>query len=132
MEKQFNREEKFLRKLLHEVVTEKPSADFKSKIMKHIEANKVPVKAYEPLISEGVWYIVATALVIGAGGFYIQFPNTIIDFSGNFDYLKLDILEMHLPNIHLSRTMQYAVAFVALFFLQIPFLKRIIDKQYEV
>lgn len=132
MEEQFNREDEFLKKLLNEAITEKPSADFKSKIMRHIEADKSLIKAYKPLISERVWYLVAFAMVISTGWLYFQFSEISIDFSGNFDYLKLEILQIQLPNIHLSRTMQYAVAFVALFFLQIPFLKRVIDKQYEV
>ncbi len=132
MKKQFNREEEFLRKVLNEAVIEKPSADFKSKIMRHIEANKVPVKSYEPLISERVSYIVAITVVLAAGGLYIQFSDTIINFSGNSDYLKLEIPEINFPKIYLSRPMQYAFAFVALFFLQVPFLKKIIDRQYEV
>lgn len=131
MEKQFNREEEFLKKLLSEAVTEKPSADFKSRIMRRIEANKAPGKAYKPLISASIWYLVAIALLLAVGGLYFQFPEISIDFSGNFDYLKLENFEINLPNIHLSRTVQYAVVFVALFFLQIPFLKRFMDKQYE-
>jgi len=131
MEERFNREEEFLRKLLYEAVTEKPSADFKSKIMRHIEADKTLVNAYEPLISERVWYLVAFAMVLTTGWLYFQFSEISIDLSGNFNYLKLEILEIRFPNIHLSRTIEFAVAFVALFFLQIPFLKRVIDKQYE-
>lgn len=132
MKNQFNHEEELLRKLLNEAVTEKPSVDFKSKIMMRIEANKAPVKAYKPLISTSVWYLVAIAFVLAVGGLYFKSSEISIDFTGNFDYLKLEIFEINLPKIHLSKTMQYAFAFVALFFLQIPFLKKVINKQYDV
>lgn len=130
MEKQFNHEEEFLRKLLKEAVIEKPSADFRSKIMMRIEAKKAPVKAYKPLISERNWYLVAIILVLAVGGIFFLVENSI-NFSGYPEYLRLEIPEINYPVIYLSKTMQYAFAFVALFFLQIPFLKKIIDRQYE-
>lgn len=130
MEEKFDREEKFFKKLLNDAVTEKPSAGFKGKIMMHIEANKASVKAYKPLISKRDWYLVAITLLVAVGGIFFGLENSI-NFWENSDYLKLEIPEINFPKFYLSRTILYAFAFVALFFLQIPFLKKIIDRQYE-
>lgn len=132
MENQFNREEEFIKRLLNETVIEKPSADFKAKIMMRIESKKVSVKEYTPLISETVWWLLTIVLAIAIGGFYFQFSEIDADFSGNFNFSGAGIPEINFPVIEFSRTTQYAVAFLALFFLQIPFLKRFLDRQYEV
>ncbi|AVR45723.1 hypothetical protein C7S20_10915 [Christiangramia fulva] len=129
MEKQFNREEELIKKLLNEAGTEKPSAAFKSNIMMNIEARKASVKEYKPLIPAVVWYVVVIAILLSVGALYFQFSELNIDLSGNFNLPKFEIPSMKLPDIEFSRTMQYGIAFVALFFLQIPFLKRFIDNQ---
>ena len=129
MEKQFNREEELIKKLLNEAGSEKPSANFKSRIMANIEAKKAPVKAYKPLIPRAAWYVVGIVLILAMGGLYFQFTDFSIDLPGT-SAMKFQIPKINLPNIHFSKTTQYAIAFVALFFLQIPFLKKYIDRQY--
>lgn len=129
MEKQFNREEELIKKLLNDSGTEQPSADFKNKIMMQIEAKKASVKTYKPLIPGFVWYAVGAVLVMAIGGLYMQYSDISIDLSSNLEFPKFEFPKMNLPNIHFSRTMQYAIGFVALFFLQIPFLKKIMDNQ---
>lgn len=128
MEKQFNREEKLIKKLLNEAGTEQPSADFKSRIMQQIEAKQAQVKVYKPLIPMSVWYIVGVLMIVAMGALYYQYSGVDMDFF-SFDLPKLSMPKINLPNLHFSRTMQYAIAFVALFFLQIPFLKRFMDNQ---
>lgn len=127
MEKQFNREDELIRKLLHEAGTEKPSAAFKSRIMMAVE-NRKPVTAYTPLIPKFVWYIVTGCLITAVGGLYIMYAD--VSLSWSFDFRLSDYID--LPGIRLSQTMQYAVGFIALFFLQVPFLKRFIDRQYQL
>lgn len=129
MEKQFNREEELIKKLLNEAGTEQPSSDFKSRIMQQIEAKQAPVKVYKPLIPMSVWYIVGILMIVAMGALYYQYSGLEIGFSNRFDLPHFSIPKMNFPNIHFSKTMQYAIAFIALFFLQVPFLKRFIDHQ---
>lgn len=127
MEKQFNREEELMKKLLNEAGTESPSADFKNRLMMAIE-NRKAVITYKPLIPKFVWYIVAASLVLAVVTLYMMYAD--VSLSWSFDFRIPQFIE--LPSIRLSETMQYAIAFVALFFLQIPFLKRMVDRQYQL
>lgn len=127
MEKQFNREDELVKKMLNEAGIEKPSAAFKSRIMMAVE-NRKPVTVYTPLIPKFVWYIVTGCLITAVGVLYIMYAD--VSLSWSFDFRIPQFIE--LPSIRLSQTMQYAIAFVALFFLQIPFLKRFVDRQYQL
>ena len=128
MEKQFNREDRLIKKLLNEAGTEKPSADFKSKIMMKVEARNVPIKPYAPLISKSVWFALGGVLIAAMIGLYIINSEQAFSFEYNFDYLN----SVRIPAIDLSRTMQIAIAFIALFFLEVPFLKRFLDREYRL
>lgn len=128
MEKQFSREDRLMKKLLNEAGTEKPSADFKSRIMKTVQARNAEIRPYEPLISRTGWVSIAAIIFISMIG--LSFLYADVSFSNylNFEFPYL----MDMPNIDLSRTMQIAFGFVALFFLEIPFLKRFLDREYQV
>ena len=120
MEKQFNREDALMKRLLNEAGAEKPSANFKSRIMMKVEARKVEITPYEPLISKSGWIRYCCILqfyrVAGLSYLYadLSFSTTL-----NFQFPHL----VDIPKLDLSRTMQIAFAFLALFFLEIPFLK---------
>lgn len=127
MEKQFNREDRLMKKLLDEAGSEKPSADFKRQIMAKLESRNAKIRPYKPLISRRVWMILAGLMLSSIAGLYIMNSDLSLSFEVNFGFLNaLDI-----PQIDLSRTMQYAIAFVALFLLEVPLLKRFLDRQYE-
>ncbi len=127
MEKQYNREEELVKKLLNEAGAEKPSADFKSRIMLAVEAKK-PIKAYQPLIPIFIWYILGGIMISSVAGLYFIYAD--MSFTWNID---LQIPKFpDVPRIDLSRTMQLAIAFIALFLLEVPFLKRFVDRQYGV
>ena len=128
MEKQFNREDRLMKKLLNEAGTEKPSADFKSKIMLKVEARNAVIKPYKPLISKQGWTGIAVIFVLSIAG--LSYLISDISFSNylNFEFPHL----MNMPKFDLSRTMQIAFAFVALFFLEIPFLKKFFDREYQL
>lgn len=128
MEKQFSREDKLIKKLLNEAGTEKPSAELKSRIMMAVESRKAVVTPYTPLIPKFVWYIVTGVILSAVMGLYLMY--TEVSFSWSFDFRMPRYIDM--PNIRLSQTMQYAIAFIALFFLQVPFLKRFMDRQYQL
>ena len=128
MEKQFNREDELMKKLLNEAGTEKPSADFKSRIMKTVEARNTEIKPYEPLISKTGWTSIVVISVLSLTGLSFLYADISLFNDLSFEFPHL----INLPEIDLSRTMQYAIAFVALFFLQVPFLKRFLDRDYQV
>lgn len=128
MEKQFNREDELMKKLLNEAGTEKPSAGFKSRIMMKVEARNAKIRPYEPLISKTGWTSIVVISVLSLTG--LSFLYADISF---FNDLRFEFPHfINMPEIDLSRTMQYAIAFVALFFLQVPFLKRFLDREYQV
>ena len=128
MEKQFNREDELIKKLLNEAGTEAPSADFKKRIMMKVENRNTAIKPYQPLIPKFAWYVLGGILVASVTGLYMMYAD--VSLSWSFDYQIPQFIDM--PSIRLSETMQYAIAFVALFFLQIPFLKRFLDRQYSL
>lgn len=128
MEKQFSREDRLMKKLLNEAVTENPSADFKKQIMMKVEARNASIKPYEPLISKAVWMALGGVLIASVLALY--FINTDVSFSYDLKFNFLKAIEI--PSMNLSRTMQIAIAFVALFFLEVPFLKRFLDREYRL
>lgn len=125
MEKQSN-EERLLRRLIREAGVEKPSANFKDKIMLAIEGKKAVPNSYQPLISPTAWAISLVVLVLATGVLF-WFYGVPADLSANLNVAKLfKFPPVQLPALHLSRTMQYAIAFIALFFIQVPFLRKLI------
>jgi len=128
MEKQFNREDELIKKLLNEAGTEKPSADFKSRIMQKVEARNAEIKPYEPLISKTGWTSIVVISLLSLSGLSFLYADISLFNNIKFEFLHL----MSMPEINLSTTMQYAIAFVALFFLQVPFLKKFLDKEYQL
>lgn len=128
MEKQFNREDRLMKKLLNEAGTEKPSIDFKSRIMMKIEARNAEIKPYEPLISRPVWIVLGGTFVASILALY--FINTDLSFKYDLNFDLLNALKI--PSINLSKTMQLGIAFVALFLLEVPFLKRFLDREYQL
>ncbi|MBT8296504.1 MAG: hypothetical protein KJO51_08810 [Gramella sp.] len=128
MEKQFNREDRLMKKLLNEAGTETPSADFKSRIMRTVKHRNAEIKPYKPLISRSGWLCIAVISTITFTGLYSLYSD--ISFSSYLNFKFPDLIDI--PKLDLSRTMQYAIAFVALFFLQIPFLKRFLDREYQL
>ncbi len=126
MKKQFNREDRLMKNLLHEAGVEQPSVNFRDRIMKTVEARGAEIQPYKPLISKQGWWSVAALSIIIFSGLFSLYSG--ISFSG-----MLSIEIPHFPDIlkiDLSRTMQYAIAFIALFFLEVPFLKRFLDREY--
>ena len=128
MEERFNREDELMKRLLQEAGAETPSIDFKRKLMLKVEARNIELSPYKPLISKNGWIgISAMFLVAMAGLFFLHADMTFIS-QLNFEFPHL----FDLPEINLSRTMQYAIGFVALFFLQVPLLKRFLDREYQL
>ena len=128
MEERYNREDELMRRLLNEAGTEKPSRDFKSQLMMRIESRNAEIKPYKPLISGTVWVVLGGVFLLSMLGLY--FINSGISLPFEFTYKIPDLFEI--PKLELSKNMQYAVAFIALFFLQIPILKRLMERNYQL
>lgn len=128
MEEQFKREDRILKGLLDEAGRDKPSFEFKKNLMQKIELRTNKLSPYKPLISKKVWYALGVVVVSAYTLLFLILSEINLVAYVNFDFLN----KWHIPQIQLSQTMQYAIAFVALFFIQIPFLKRILDRQYSI
>lgn len=123
MEKR-SREELMMQKLMKDAGLEKPSVDFAANVMKAIAVKKV-VMEYKPLISKKAWVVIFS--VVGISFFGLYQMNTGYSLIPNFSFP--DFNSFSFPQIELSRTMTWAIAFVALFLLEVPFLKRLIERQ---
>ncbi|HBY67566.1 MAG TPA: hypothetical protein DEG69_07315 [Flavobacteriaceae bacterium] len=127
MEKQFNNEEEFTKNLFKKVGTQQPSQDFASQVMKTIKLKSKPQAVYQPLISKKGWCVVGSCIAISAVCIFL-FPL------GGFSEIKIDSFKAifsfkyTFPQIELPNIMVYAIAFIALFLVEIPFLKRLLDK----
>ena len=130
MEEPFNKQDKILRDLLQESSLEKPSLDFSKAVMEKIQA-KSPVTAYKPLISKRSWGWIALVFLIASVGLYFYPESNWIDLDRGFVVEKLSGTTTFFPNVEISKTTLYAVVFLALFFIQIPFLKRFLEKNYH-
>lgn len=125
MDKQ-SREELLLGRLMEDIGLEKPSSAFSANVLKAITAKKAN-KEYKPLITKKVWVGVGFLFLLSIGSLYFMTLDQTLVIDLNFDpgyYLNF-------PQVEFSRTMIYAIGFVSLFFLQIPFLKNLIEKQFR-
>jgi hypothetical protein len=123
----------FTKKYVKEIPTETPSLDFTSNLMKKIgelQSVKSAFK-YKPLISKKAWFIVFVAIIALV---FIPFKSTNESLftlpEMNFSFLdKLNFSGL-LDSITISNTTLYiAIAFSALVFIQIFYLKGHFEKQ---
>lgn len=124
--------EKFIDKVMKEIVIEKPSIDFTSKVMTQvISAKKSEITTYQPLISKYIWMI-----VLGSFLALVFFLITNGDSSSKSWISSLDLSFFSnniFSKVKFSKITFYAVLFLTLmFYIQIPLIKNQIDKQYKV
>ena len=128
MDKPSKKEELFIKKIVKEAGLSKPPFDFTQRVMTVISAQKATQSVYQPLISKRTWGIVAVVATLCV--FLIWMIP--IENESYFSALKLhERLQFSLPHFELSKTLTYAIGFMALFLLQIPFLKNYLGKQYR-
>ena len=118
-------EEEFFKKIINEAGRETVSPEFHSNVMRAIEAKQASKLVYKPLISRNVWIGLAVLISISSVGLFL----ITTDFSMNWNFGFMNYIWV--PKINLSATMLYAVGFVSLFFLQIPFLQNYMRDQYK-
>jgi len=120
-----NTEEEFFKKIIKETGREKVSPDFYRNVMSAIETKQTSSLVYKPLISRNVW--IALVGIISLSVFGLFLITTDFSMNWNFDFMNY----ISVPKINLSSTMLYAIGFISLFFLQIPFLQNYMRNQYK-
>lgn len=129
MEKPFNEKNDMLKQWMQELPLESPSQDFTIKVMQGISA-KSEVTQFKPLISKRAWWLIGTLLLFSITYLYIN-PNSGTVPEGLTNLLGSVSFENPIKKLVLPKTAIYAIGFMALFLLQVPFLKRLHDKQYQ-
>ncbi len=125
MEKQFDHLEEFTSKIMKESELEQPSATFMKDVMKRVEKQTSTVK-YRPLITTRGWFVVTLAIA-ACMAIFTFIPEAEAGYV-NGPLQNLRDTQIALPELQFSKIMVYGIAFLALFLLQIPFLKRYMNQ----
>jgi hypothetical protein len=111
---------------IREAGLEQPNQVFEMKIMERIEAKRSLQKA-KPLISVKGWCMLGLVFMMSIILLYI-YPSETLSFKRN--NLSGFLSKMgRIKAVTLSETTQYAFIFLALFLVQLPFLKQYLEKQ---
>ena len=128
MEEPSSKSDAFTRKIVKEAGLSKPSPDFLSNVMEAVNQTAVaPVKVYQPLLSKVAW-LVFSAFLLGSMALLYFLPEGEVSF---FDKINFDRFSFELPSMdfHFSKTFIYGLGVLALFVIQIPFLKIFLDRR---
>ena len=128
MEELFNKQENIIKKLLKEAPMETPSKDFSKKVMQHIEKKNIYMP-YRPLISKTAWLGIAALFIVGLVWVYYNPSSSAYNLDTRSLSEKVN-LKNPFEGLHFSKTTLYAIGFMALFILQVPVLKRIVEKKF--
>lgn len=126
MEEQFKNIDRVTKKLLKEAGTHKPSSNFLSNVMTGVEQTAIK-KAYQPLISRPAWLVIGVLSVILIA-VLTAYPVPQISFISDLQISEKLGLQNPFSGIEFSKTTVYAIGFLGLFLVQIPFLKHYFEK----
>ncbi len=130
MEKPSKDFEEFTQKMIREAGVSKPSPDFTDRVMEAIAAKTVHAKVYRPLIARRTWNLLAIIAIVGLIGVYFL-PVASNPFFENLEISQKIGFNFSFPEFKTSKTFTYALGFLALFLVQIPFLKHYVLKRYK-
>lgn len=108
---------------------ESPSPDFTHKVMERISAQST-VTQYQPLIPKTAWVFIVLGLLASMVWLYWN-PSSSLLPGDSVSLIDKITWTNPFEKLNLSKTMVYALGFLALFLLQIPFLKRLHDRQFQ-
>ena len=115
------------RKYVNEAGIDKAPQGTYDAIMKQIEALNAYSISYKPLISRKGWFLIATfVLIFFVGLFWVPIERFYLDNLPEMSSLKISEV---LAKLELSKTTLYAIGFLGLFLIQLPFLKRVLDSK---
>ncbi|MCH2489658.1 MAG: hypothetical protein MK211_05855 [Flavobacteriales bacterium] len=123
MEKLSKQQEQHFRAMMREAGGELPSSALKANVMNAIGASSKTI-AYKPLIGKKGWSlltIIACLVIL----LVVLLPFEGFGFLSQIEWKNPMLFDYTLPNLTVPKTFLYAIAFTALFLLQVPFLKRI-------
>ena len=115
--------EKLTQKWVQEAGLEQPSLDFVQKVMEAVDVSASKAKVYRPLISKRGWSLVAALFIVCVLAIYLL-PLGDAGYLTSIDLTNLPSIQIPFEGMTVSKPMLYAVGFLALFLVQIPFLKR--------
>jgi len=115
--------EKLTQAWVEEAGIEQPSLNFTHNVMDVIDARTSTSKVYRPLISGKGWSLVAVVFIASLVAVYL-FPSGEFRYLKDIDFSTLPSIQNPLEGMSVSKPMLYAFGFLALFLVQIPFLKR--------
>jgi hypothetical protein len=128
MEKSSKKLDRITRQIIKMGGLHQPSTDFMENVMESVSKIESEKFCYTPLISKKVW-IILLLLILALTTYLFLFTN--VDFALLENMLlfeKIAAFDLSLPEIKLSREMIYGIGFLGLFLLQIPLLKRQLDR----
>ncbi len=128
MEEQYKNIDRLTKKIVEDAGMHSPSVNFLDNVMSAVEAKSVQ-KTYEPLISKKAWMVIA-ALFIGWLGILYFYPATQLNFIKELNLSQRFSIKNPLAGLQISKSLAYAIGFMALFLIQIPFLKHFLNKRY--
>jgi len=123
MEKPFDKKDALLKDLLKEAGTEPAPKPMKGNIMEAIKDREPVSQTYKPLIPVKMWITLLIVLVALVVVLILQ-PDSV---SGPASFLDYQLPSLNLPTVKLPRAALYGIAFLGLFLLQLPFIKRLLE-----
>lgn len=129
MEEQFKNIDKLTEKLVKEAGLHQPSASFLTNVMSALEQKSIK-QIYEPLISKSAWIVIGVLFIASLVLLYFNSSSQLILFKDLHLSEKLNF-QNPFSAIEFSKTTVYAIGFLGLFLIQIPFLKRLVEQKYH-
>lgn len=123
MDKQSEHIEKLTQKWVKEAGVEQPSPGFVGNVMQTIEQRAKAPKIALPLVSKRGWLGVAL-FILGCVAVWFLIPGGEAKYVQELPFEELPQLNNPFEGLKISKTTVYAIGFLALFLIQIPFLKR--------
>ena len=128
MEKSSKKIDRITQELIRSGGLHQPSSDFKANVMEAVSAIESKKISYVPLIPRKVWIVLSLA-VLALVVYLLLFSNsnlTLLEGLPLFE--QITAFDVSLPEMKLSKEMIYGIGFLGLFLLQIPLLKRQLDR----
>lgn len=116
------------KKVLNEAGLHKAPANFMPNIMEAIAKAGLEHIKYRPLISKKGWFIILMVVTAVLALIVLNVPIERNYLEG-VDLSVADKLKEAIGPIEFSKTVLYSIGFLGLFLIQLPFLKRLLDRR---